>query len=165
MAGSTSRILLWLFVIYLGIAFGAGLYEARIAFPNWLVSSPDAGTHWNAAAAQRDDTGRRFWIFVTTVPLTLLTLANLFAAWRSSGPARGWWLAAVAFAIADRAFTFSYFIPGMIRLIGAPDSPASVAAAARWGHLNYLRHALVLGAWLAALKAFALVHQSSAARG
>lgn len=160
MVASLSRILLWLFVINLGIAFGAGLYEGRIVFSHWLVSSRDTGLHWNAAAAQRDNTGLRFWVFVTTIPLTLLTVANLFAAWRSSGPARGWWLAAGIAALADRIFTFSYFIPTMVRLVALPDSPESVAAAVRWGHLNYLRHALVLGAWLTALKAFALVHQA-----
>ena len=106
MAESLSRFLLWLFVINLGIAFGAGLYEGRIVLSNWLVSSPDARLHWNAAAAQRDDTGLRFWIFVTTVPLTLLTVANLFAAWRTSEPARGWWLAAGVAALADRVSRF-----------------------------------------------------------
>jgi hypothetical protein len=29
------RILLWLFVIDLGIAFGAGLYESRVVIPRW----------------------------------------------------------------------------------------------------------------------------------
>jgi hypothetical protein len=28
--------------------------------------------------------------------------------------------------------------------------------ASRWGHLNYLRHVIVLAAWLLALKAFSL---------
>jgi hypothetical protein len=62
--------------------------------------------------------------------------------------------------LADRVFTFAYFIPTMIGLMNAPDSPASVATAMRWAHLNYLRHALVLTAWLAALKAFALFYQT-----
>jgi len=41
---ATQAILLWLFVINLGIAFGAGLYEHRIALrhaivlPAWLMS-------------------------------------------------------------------------------------------------------------------------------
>jgi hypothetical protein len=42
----------------------------------------------------------------------------------------------------------------------AADSPASVAAATRWAHLNYVRHGLVLGGWLAALKTFSLVYQA-----
>jgi len=156
MSPTTSTILLWLFVINLGIAFGAGLYEHRIVVSRWISSSPETGAHWNAEAVRQDDTGLRFWAFVTTGPLTLLTLANLFAAWRASGSVRGWWLAAALAALADRAFTFSYFIPTMVGLMGATDSPASVAAATRWSNLNYLRHAIVLAAWLASLRAFSL---------
>jgi hypothetical protein len=159
MSETTSRILLWLFIINLGIAFGAGLYEHRIVVPRWISSSPEYGTHWHAEAARRDDTGRRFWAFVTTLPLTLLTLANLFAAWRASGAVRGWWLAAGLAALADRAFTFSYFIPTMVRLMGATDSSESVAVATQWWNLNYLRLAIGLVAWLATLRTFALFYR------
>lgn len=31
-----THVLLWLFVLNLGIAFGAGLYEARISVARWL---------------------------------------------------------------------------------------------------------------------------------
>jgi hypothetical protein len=150
---------LWLFVVNLGIAFGAGIYEHRITAPNWIASSTGSGRRWDAAAARRDDTGRRFWAFVTTGPLTLLTLANLFYAWNASGAVRAWWLAAALAALADRLFTFAYFIPTMVRLMNAPDSPAAVATATRWLRLNYLRHAAVLAAWLAALKTYALLHR------
>jgi putative effector of murein hydrolase LrgA (UPF0299 family) len=95
---------------------------------------------------------------VTTIPLTLLTLANLYAAWHSTGAVRAWWLAAAGLALADRALTFGYFIPAMVGLMNAADSPESAAIALRWAHLNYLRHALVLGAWLTALKTFALFY-------
>jgi hypothetical protein len=151
-------IVLWLFVINLGIAFGAGLYEHRIVVSRW-VASRESGAHWHAEAARLDDTGRRFWAFVSTLPLTLLTLANLFAAWRAGGAVRGWWLAAALAALAERAFTFSYFIPTMVGLMKAPDSPESAAAATRWSNLNYLRHAIVLAAWLASLRTFALFYQ------
>lgn len=162
MSRKTATILLWLFVINLGVAFGAGLYEHRIVVPRWIVSSPESGSHWLAEAVRQDDTGLRFWAFVTTGPLTLLTLANLFAAWRAAAPVRAWWLAAALLALADRLFTFSYFIPTMVGLMGAADSPESVAAATRWSTLNYLRHAFVLAAWLAALKAFGLLHEQRA---
>jgi|SRR6185295_14901335 len=154
--------LLWMFILNLGIACGAGLYEHRIVVPMWLGVSPDGGTRWHADAVRRDDTGRRFWAFVTTIPLTLLTLANLLVATRMSGDLRGWWLAAGLAALADRALTFSYFIPTMIGLMNAVDSSSSVAIATRWTHLNYLRHALVLAAWLAALKTFAIFYQPQA---
>ena len=90
---------------------------------------------------------------MTTGPLTLLTLVNLFAAWRASGSVRGWWLAASFIVLAERLFTFAYFIPTMVRLTGAADSPESVAAAMRWSSLNYFRHLLVFSGWLSALKA------------
>jgi hypothetical protein len=146
-------------VINIGITFGAGLYEHRIVVCRWLPSRPESGIHWDAETARRDDTGRRFWAFVTTVSLTLLTVANLFAALRASGAVRGWWLAAALIALVDRAFTFSYFIPTMVGLMRAPDSAESVAVALQWWNLNYLRHAIVLVAWLAALRTFALFYQ------
>lgn len=159
MSTRTSTIVLWLFVINLGIAFGAGLYEHRIVLSRWVTTSAESGTHWNAAAARDDDTGRRFWAFVTTGPLTLLTLINVFVGWRATGRLRRWWLAAALVALGERAFTFLYFIPTMVGLMEAADSPQAVATAVRWSQLNYLRHAIVLTAWLSALKTFSLLYQ------
>jgi hypothetical protein len=159
MSSTTQAILLWLFGINLGVAFGAGLLEHRIVFRRWLQSSPETGRHWHADAVRADDTGRRFWGFVTTVPLTVLTLANLYAAWAASGPVRVWWLAAALVALAERLFTFSYFIPTMMQLMNTEDSPAAVALASRWSKLNLVRHALGLAAWLAALRTLELLAQ------
>jgi hypothetical protein len=156
-----STLMLGLFVLNLGVAFGAGLYEHRIMMPRWLVTStPDA--HWRAEEARRDDVGRRFWVWVTTLPLTLLAIANLIVGWQATGPARAWWLAAGLAALAERLLTFGYFIPVMVRLLGAPDSPAIAAVATRWAGANYLRHTLILGASLAALQAFALIQRRPA---
>ena len=80
MAQYIPDLLLWLFVINHGIAFGAGLYEQRVILPQWFSRSSESGICVNSAAMRSTDTGRRFWTFVTTVPLTLLTLANLVAA-------------------------------------------------------------------------------------
>ena len=155
----TPAIVLWLFVINLGVAFGAGIYEHRIVVSRWIESPGSAAASWNADAARQDDTGRRFWVFVSTVPLTLLTLISLYASWRADGAVRVWWRAAALAALSDRVFTFAYFIPTMVGLMAAPDSPESVEIASRWSNLNYLRHAVVLAAWLASLKAFAVFHQ------
>ncbi len=160
----TATVLLWLFVINLGIAFGAGLYEARMALPRWIVSTPESGSHWNAQAARDDDTGLRFWAFVTTGPLTLLTLANVVAAWRAPAPVRKWWLGASLTALADRVLTAGYFIPTMVGLMAASDSPETVARAVLWQNLNYLRHAILLAAWVAALKTFSLFYQHRSAQ-
>jgi hypothetical protein len=159
MAEYVTKILLWLFVINLGITFGAGLYESIVEFPQWLVHSAESGYRWNAQAARQSNTGLRFWVYVTTVPLTLLTLASLAMAWRAQGPIRGWWLGAALAALADRIFTFTYFVPTMVKLISDETLAQSqaVAMALRWGQLNYLRHVFVLTAWLLALRAFSLL--------
>jgi magnesium-transporting ATPase (P-type) len=151
-------LLLWLFVINQGVAFGAGLYEQRIILPQWFSRSSESGIHVNGAAMRDTDTGRRFWAFVTTVPLTLLTLANLPVAWQSHGPRHQWWLGAVVIALAERIATFSYFIPTALRLMraGALPSAQVAAMASRWMALNYVRAALTLMGWLAALKALSL---------
>jgi hypothetical protein len=114
---------------------------------------------WNAAAAVAANVGLRFWVYVTTVPLTLLTFANLFAALQAVGPARNWWLIAVVAAALDRASTFGYFIPTMLRLT-RPDGPTGTNAArlaTKWAQLDYVRHGLTLAALVAALRALTLL--------
>jgi hypothetical protein len=139
------EVVLWLFGLDLGIAFGAGIYEARVVVPQWEDTPPQT---W-------PNTGLKFWVYVTTVPLTLLALASLVAAWQEQGPRRFWWLGAVAITVAERSATFSYFIPTMIRLMGTEDLPEAdvKAALSQWRRLNYGRHVLTLAAWLAALRA------------
>jgi hypothetical protein len=44
----------------------------------------------------------------------------------------------------------------MIGLMGTADTPDAAASAHRWMNLNYIRHLLVLGAWLAALRTWTL---------
>jgi hypothetical protein len=155
MSRPVSRALLWLLVLNLGIAFGAGLYESRIVFPRWLTDY-----RWDAEAARADNTGLRFWVYVTTGPLTLITLANLVAAWGHRGAARPWWLGSSVAALAERVFTFSYFIPTMIALMGNDLLATEAVNEARlWETLNHVRHAIVLAAWLMALKAFAAFHR------
>jgi hypothetical protein len=152
-----STVLLWLLVINLGVALGAGLYESRIVLPGWIDTSGDSAV-WRAEAARNDDTGRRFWVAVTTVPLTLLTLANLFAGWRAPLGLRRWWLGTAATALVERALTLGYFVPTMIGLMQAENSPDAAATAVRWTQLNNLRHLLVAAALLAALKTFSLLY-------
>jgi hypothetical protein len=127
---------MWLFVTNLGIAVGAGLYESRIVVPHWLETSPDSSNQWNAAAARRDNTGVNFWVYVTTVPLTLLSLANLVAGWSARGAIRRWWIAAAALALVDRLFTFSYFIPTMLTLMTDDTLSGANATRARFDGNN-----------------------------
>jgi hypothetical protein len=142
------EIVLWLFVINLGIAFGAGIYEARVVASQWADIPP---REW-------PNTGLLFWVYVTTVPLTVLTLVSLAAGWLSEGPLRSWYLAAVSIVILERIATFSYFIPTMIKLMGS-EGPADAdvkATLSQWLLMNHGRHLLTLCGWLCALRALSL---------
>ncbi|MFI5077081.1 MAG: DUF1772 domain-containing protein [Vicinamibacteria bacterium] len=153
-------LVLWLFVVNLGLVFGAGVYEQRIVAPRWLVHRSGRPVRWDAAAARVDDVGRRFWVFAATIPFTILTFTSVALAWRADGTAHAWWLAAASLAAIERLATAGYFIPVMVRLMRAADTADVVAVATRWSRLNVLRHVLVLAAWLASLRAFELAGRS-----
>ncbi len=159
MANHIPEILLWLFIINLGIAFGAGLYETRIILPQWFTRNPESGFIVNTKAMNETDTGRKFWGFVTTMPLTLLTIANLLMAFRADAPVHDWWLAASVITFIERTGTFSFFIPIAIKLMRADTLPASKVSSLvlLWTRMNYIRNLLTIIAWLAALKALTLL--------
>lgn len=143
---SFSEVLLWLFVLNLGIVAGAGLYEARVVVPLWASAPPES--------LRSPDSGRRFWAIATTGALTLLCLANLVAAWLDEGPHRRWWLSAAIVIAVERLWTFSYFIPTLLRLQRSSLPQETVRRAfERWSGYNWLRNALTLVGWVLALQA------------
>lgn len=146
---TVAEVLLWLFVINLGIVLGAGLYELRVVVPLWASNPP--------ASIGQPDSGLRFWAWAATGPLTLLCLANLYLAWQSLGPRHNWWLIAAVIVLIERLMTFGYFIPTILRLQRSERPPAEVRASfSQWIAFNFARIALVLAAFLLALKALAL---------
>ena len=164
-AAGLATLTLLLFTAFLGITLGAGVYELRIVVPQWIVQT-DTGHVWNADAAMQADTGRRFWVYVTTVPLTLLTLANLVLAVRTRGPLRRWWMSAAVIALADRIFTFSYFIPTLLTLMDTSlPQTAAVPLALQWQQLDLVRQLLSALALISALIALALVGKESPKEG
>ncbi len=144
---------LFAFAIFHGIAFGAGLFEQLIVVPRWMGSAS-----LDPEAMRADDTGRRFWAFVTTGPLTILTLINLYFAFTSAPPLRTLWTAACGVTVIERVFTFTFFIPKALELMRSDAASASaLQIAARWRSLNWLRLLLSFVAWLLALLAFGML--------
>jgi len=147
---------LWLLVISLGIQTGAGLFETRVLVPLWACSPPQSVLAYLAVPI-RADSGRRLWIFLT--PLTgIISLLNLVAALLYAGPARTWWLFAAASALFVIIVTFAYFMPVLLRLPDAAKMPeAQLTRMVRlWVLLNWFRFAILVAAWFAGLKAFAI---------
>lgn len=139
-----SAVLLWLLTMNLGTALGAGLYESRVVVSDWPKMPP---SEW-------PNTGVEFWAYVTTVPLTTLTILNAVAAWRDRSPRRRSWLASVGITACERLATFGDFIPTMVGLMGRPTlDPDTLGRLSQWMTLNYGRHLLTLAAFACALHA------------
>lgn len=150
------NILLWLFVIFSGIAVGAGLYEMRINVPKWFVQSR-RGIVVNRDLMSKMNARRRFWFYATTIPLTLLTLLSLIFALKLQGLMHIWWLIGVAFIGLERIWTFAYFTPIGLKIIHEKHSNKVSQIARHWIFLNKFKAILSLVGWLAALKAFSLL--------
>jgi hypothetical protein len=148
------QIVLWLFVLNLGIAFGAGCYETRVTVPQWFQPANLGTPQWNPRAARAANVGLRFWAYVTTGPLTLLTFASLLLVSNAPFEARGAWWLAIAATLLDRVMTFAYFVPTMIALTRDDTQNAmQTARASRWVNLGSIRLTATLVAWIAALVA------------
>jgi hypothetical protein len=156
---NTSEILLLLLIINLGITLGAGLYESRIVVPLWFSKTTKGNYRVNFESMLSIDTGRRFWGFITTIPLTLLTIANIVAAIQSLGRAHDWWLAASVIILLERVGTFAFFIPGAIKLQRGKNLsvPKTTRLVSWWIRLNYVRNILTLLSWLLTLKTWSLL--------
>lgn len=151
------QILLLLFVLNLGTAFGAGLYEAKVVIPQWFRKSALSGCYIDREAMRELDSGRKFWAFVTTLPLTLLTLASFIVIWLGS-PGYNWWLAAALLTFCERISTFTFFIPTIIKFqrMDTLFTERVSHLVTLWVRLNYIRTILMLVAWLFALRALVL---------
>ena len=152
MSHKHARILLWIFVVGLGISAGAGLYETKTQMPRWVRSARANGLPSQVASSA--NTGMQFWLYTTALPLTLLTLASFFAIRFVDPETRKWWLIAAWASLGSQILTLAYFIPTLLQLSGGQETNAR-AVAFQWAQVNWFRHALSFVAWLSALQAFA----------
>lgn len=148
-----AEILLWLFVINLGIAFGAGLYEQSII----RFTRLDSHVRVNGDAQYRRGPkilglrhDRSAYPCLRWQVLSSLGQREVRDK-RGSSPQR-------SSTLVERVATFAYFIPAALKLMRAETLPAAnaEAMASRWKGLNHVRSALALVGWLAALKALSL---------
>lgn len=160
---SISQVVLWLFVIMLGIELGAGLYETLVVLPLWASAIPDSviGYYQHNAADPRFalGAGPRFWMFATP-GVGLLSIATLLTAFKTRAEHRKWRLIGAGLALIVVISTFAWFVPNIIKL-GSSDvlnmGRDEVASVANWWvRLNWVRAAVYLLGWLAALRALSI---------
>ena len=148
---------LWPLAIFVGIQFGAGLYEKLAIVPLWAdVSADQVFSAMESSGMKR--AGRAFWAFVSPV-VALLAVINLVIAWRSNATYRRWWLAAAAAMTTYALASYGYFVPQMLAFQSAGDgwtAPEIETFVTRWAGLNYLRMTIGGIGWLCALRALSL---------
>ncbi|HEX5227196.1 MAG TPA: hypothetical protein VFW44_05775 [Bryobacteraceae bacterium] len=152
-------VLLWMFVIFDGIAIGGGLYEVRAVYPNWKKDPRPETLAQRLRESSQVSAGRRFWPFVSPL-LSLLSFLNIWAAFEATGNLRMVWLGA-AIAVAIRSIAgYAYFVPTILRI----EKPEAMAQAElertvqRWTFWSPWRLYLEFPAWIAALWVLTAFH-------
>ena len=157
---SISQIILWIFVIWLGIEIGAGIYEALVIVPLWASAAPDSviGFYQHNTADPRFtmNAGLRFWIFATP-GVGLLSIATLLTSFKTRPEHRKWRLTGAGLALIVVISTFAWFVPTLIKLTSGQVltmNPNDIASLANWWvRLNWLRAGVYILGWIAALRA------------
>lgn len=159
---SIAQIILWLFIISLGIEIGAGLYEIFVLVPLWADSADSVIAFYRQNIASQNlriNAGGRFWMFASPL-LTLLSVAVMLSGRKTNLEQRRWRMRAGGLVFLVMCGTFGWFVPNIMTLQSEkvltmnPETVASIAF--WWSHLNWLRAFLAIVAWLFALRALSI---------
>jgi hypothetical protein len=157
------QIAISLFLFFLSLGMGGGLYEVLAVYPNWKSNPTPQTFSQKLKDSGQVLAGRRFWPFIS--PTTaLLALVNLFLARHAPGMLRTVWLTAAVAVIVKSIATYPYFVPTMIRKLAKAEamSPEDLTKTVnRWTALSPLRLSLELFAWIAAVWAWFLLARIS----
>jgi hypothetical protein len=154
-----ARIVLWLFVVALGLDLGAGVYEARVVVPLWAEGVPQTLASGDPYARVAINAGIHFWAYLTSA-VAVLALAALVFGVLAPAPRRAWQIFSAVAELTAVAMTLVYFRPTLMRLFlghGAGLSTgAVVSTVGRWVMWSRVRIAISFVAWCAALRALTL---------
>ena len=158
---AADRIALGLLIVYLGMAVGAGAYEARAVYPGWQHDPRPDTLAQRLAASGQTRAARRFWPYLSP-PGLLIAFWNLVAATtllqRSPDFRTVAWAAIATAVVLKSVATYAYFAPTMILKFERahrqhPDELAT--AVRRWVLLSPVRTWIELIALPGALCVFA----------
>lgn len=149
------RYFLWISVAAWSLWFGGLMYEMAVVTPLWSANLPNSAVEWNSRP--------NFMLIPTPfyAPIAVTTiLSALLAAifgWKS-GNRKVWLILSTVCAAATLAFTLIYFFPKNEVLFHNQNTGLSgeeiTAIGNAWLRANYLRVAIMIIGFFAALKAF-----------
>jgi uncharacterized membrane protein len=153
------RIALLLFILFLSVGMGGGLYETLVVYPNWKTDPTPQNLAEKLQNSGQTLAGRRFWPFISPVT-TLLAILNLCIAWQQPGQLRTLWLAAAIVILVKSIATYTYFVPTMVRKLAKSTQmkPAELTRTVRqWTSLSPLRLGMELFGWVTAIWTWSLL--------
>jgi hypothetical protein len=149
-----AQVFLWLFVLSAGIVTGGSIFEHTVLTPLWAGSPPESVTQWQYGGLQ----GKFFKIATPTY--ALMALALLVVSWWMPAQQRKWALVAGLSGIVVLLATIFFFLPILGKTqatrgagLSGEEITALVTQFKTW---NWGRWAVLIGGWMAGLRAFSL---------
>jgi hypothetical protein len=153
-----SIFLLILFIFYIGLEIGGGLYETLVIYPRWK-KDPTPETLAQNLETSGQNAALRFWPFIS--PLSgLLSAINMVLALQSGGELKVLWFGAAFLIILKSVVTYLYFVPTMMRTFRRAetmDAKKLKIAVKLWTSLSPIRAIFEVVAWIMALWALLLL--------
>jgi hypothetical protein len=145
---------LWLYLLSLTILIGGGIFEHVVLTPLWAGSPPESVTAWQYGVVQAK-------FFSIASPLYgLFSLALIIASFWMPTEQRKWALAAGICGIIVMLSTIFFFVPILSKTQATRGAGLSGEEITRltnqFVNWNYGRYVLMIGGWIAALRAITL---------
>ena len=151
---NVTHIVLWLFVISAGILTGGSIFEHTVLTPLWAGSPPESVTQWQYGGIQ----GKFFRIATPTY--AFFSLALLVVSWWMPRQQRKWALVAGLSGIIGMVWTIVFFLPILGKTQATKGAGLSgeeiTALVTQFRAWNWGRWAVLIGGWIAGLRAFSL---------
>jgi len=151
---ATIQVILWLYLLSLTILIGGGIFEHVVLTPLWAGSPPESVTAWQHGVVQAK-------FFSIASPLYgLFSLALVIASFWMPTQQRKWALVAGICGITVMLSTIFFFIPILSKTQATRGAGLSGEEITRltneFVNWNYGRYVLMIGGWIAALRAITL---------
>ena len=155
-------VILWLFILSAGIITGGSIFEGVVLTPLWSHALPNSVRQWPYGTIQS-----KFFAVVTPL-YALLSLALLIASHWMAAQQRKWARVAGLFGLIVVIATFTFFFPILQKTQGAQGAGLSdeevVRLVSQFKTWHWGRWALLIGSWLAGMRALSLAAKSSSVK-
>lgn len=148
-----------LLVFFVQLGMGGGLYETIVMYPRWKKDVTPANLLQKLQETGQLTANRRYWPCISPVA-TLLSIINVFLAWRSTTEARTVWLSAALLIFLKSITTYVYFAPTMMLKFehsDQMDAETLKRSVKIWTLLSPMRVPVELVAWVLGVRAIFLL--------